>query len=99
MVLDLSSSPIIYQSIAFLSDYILIAVLQQCLLRLRNKVLGMMLTFRIEVERAVENLVKSGKMFGGVSSRRESMPVIGGPRAFPEYGMRDKLFQATGLCR
>ncbi|KAI9719621.1 MAG: hypothetical protein M1812_003392 [Candelaria pacifica] len=41
-----------------------------------------------EVERAIENLVKSGKMFGGVSSRRESMPVIGVPRAFPEYDPR-----------
>lgn len=52
-----------------------------------------------EVERAAENLAKSGKPFGPgfsptplVSSRRESMPVVGagsGPRPpFPDYDQR-----------
>ena len=42
----------------------------------------------IEVDRAMDNLVKSGKMFP--QQRRESMPVIT-PRAFPvEHG---KYFQ------
>ncbi|PMD63771.1 uncharacterized protein K444DRAFT_660883 [Hyaloscypha bicolor E] len=37
-----------------------------------------------EVDRAIDNLVKSGKMFN-VPGRRDSMPLAGGaPRAFPE---------------
>jgi len=35
-----------------------------------------------EVDRAVDNLVKSGKMF--MPGRRDSMPMVGAPRAFPE---------------
>ncbi|CAG8959823.1 hypothetical protein HYFRA_00001731 [Hymenoscyphus fraxineus] len=38
-----------------------------------------------EVDRAVDNLVKSGKMFGGMAARRDSMPMTGGAaRSFPE---------------
>jgi hypothetical protein len=44
-----------------------------------------------EVERAAENLAKSGKPFGGFSpaasapgSRRESMPMMNAPRPYPE---------------
>ena len=41
-------------------------------------------TFKSEVDRAIDNLVKSGKMFN-VPGRRDSMPLAGGaPRAFPE---------------
>jgi hypothetical protein len=36
-----------------------------------------------EVERAIDNLVKSGKMFS-MPGRRDSMPMVGAPRAFPE---------------
>lgn len=48
-----------------------------------------------EVDRAAENLAKSGKPFGpgfppqSSGGRRESMPMSGGggaPRAYPEYG-------------
>lgn len=38
-----------------------------------------------EIERARDNLVQSGKPFGG-SYRRDSMPMMGGPRAFSEFG-------------
>jgi hypothetical protein len=48
---------------------------------------------RAEVERASENLIKSGKPFGpGFApqpggGRRESMPMVGGaPRPYPDYG-------------
>lgn len=37
-----------------------------------------------EVDRAVDNLVKSGKMFA--PQRRDSLPVLS-PRGFPEHGM------------
>ncbi|KAI9825115.1 MAG: hypothetical protein M1832_001435 [Thelocarpon impressellum] len=40
-----------------------------------------------EVDRAIDNLVKSGKMFGA-PGRRDSGPIMGGPRAFPEYDAR-----------
>lgn len=36
-----------------------------------------------EVDRAVDNLVKSGKMFA--PQRRDSLPVLS-PRGFPEHG-------------
>ncbi|KAI9779932.1 MAG: hypothetical protein M1839_007088 [Geoglossum umbratile] len=39
-----------------------------------------------EVDRAVDNLVKSGKLFG--PSRRESLPVMGGPRPYPDFDPR-----------
>lgn len=35
-----------------------------------------------EVDRAIDNLVKSGKIF--MPGRRDSMPLVGAPRAFPE---------------
>jgi hypothetical protein len=38
-----------------------------------------------EVDRAIDNLVKSGKLFNG--PRRESMPMMMMGRHFPEYGM------------
>lgn len=50
----------------------------------------LMLIYSTEVNRAVENLMKSGKMFS-TPGRRESMPVVGGPpRAYSDqsYGMR-----------
>lgn len=36
-----------------------------------------------EVDRAIDNLVKSGKMFG-MSGRRDSMPMSGAARSFPD---------------
>ncbi len=39
----------------------------------------------IEVNRALDNLNKSGKLFSP-SSRRDSMPMMGGPRAFSDFG-------------
>jgi len=48
-----------------------------------------------EVERAIENLIKSGKPFGpgfgpqAGPGRRESMPMVGGaPRPYPDYEQR-----------
>ncbi|RKF75271.1 hypothetical protein GcM1_235113 [Golovinomyces cichoracearum] len=44
-----------------------------------------------EVDRAVDNLVKSGKMFS-TAGRRESMPVVGGmPRAFSDQTYDPRL--------
>ncbi len=40
-----------------------------------------------EVDRAVDNLVKSGKLFG-MPSRRDSMPLVGAPRPYSDYGKR-----------
>ena len=57
----------------------------------RENVMDLMdvsLTLSLEVDRAIDNLVKSGKMFGG-PGRRDSGPAMGGSRAFPEFG---KLF-------
>lgn len=39
------------------------------------------LTYESEVDRAVDNLVKSGKLY---PQRRDSMPLMGGPRGFPQ---------------
>lgn len=39
-----------------------------------------------EVDRALDNLNKSGKQFMG-SSRRDSLPMMGGPRQYSEFGM------------
>ncbi|KAI9712098.1 MAG: hypothetical protein M1820_001807 [Bogoriella megaspora] len=42
-----------------------------------------------EVDRAADNLLKSGKMFpmmGGAPGRRDSMPGMGGPRPYSEFG-------------
>lgn len=43
----------------------------------------------IEVDRAIDNLVKSGKMFNlPAGGRRDSMPLVGPSRTFPEqFGM------------
>ncbi|KAI9676162.1 MAG: hypothetical protein M1817_000907 [Caeruleum heppii] len=40
-----------------------------------------------DVDRAIDNLVKSGKLFGA-AGRRDSMPVMGGPRQMPNYDPR-----------
>lgn len=40
-----------------------------------------------EVDRAVDNLTKSGKLYAP-PSRRESMPMIGGPRAYSDFDPR-----------
>lgn len=39
----------------------------------------------LEVDRALDNLVNSGKLFNP-SSRRDSMPVMGGQRPYADYG-------------
>ena len=39
----------------------------------------------LEVNRALDNLNKSGKLFS-LPSRRDSMPVMGGARAFSDFG-------------
>lgn len=39
----------------------------------------------VEVNRALDNLNKSGKLFS-LPSRRDSMPMMGGPRAFSDFG-------------
>ena len=38
-----------------------------------------------EVDRALDNLSKSGKLFNA-PSRRESMPMMGGPRPYTDFG-------------
>lgn len=38
-----------------------------------------------EVDRALDNLNKSGKLFS-TASRRDSMPVIGVPRPYSDFG-------------
>lgn len=56
-----------------------------------------------EVERAAENLAKSGKPFGGFSpaasapgSRRESMPMMNAPRPYPEPPQQQQQQQQQG---
>ena len=44
----------------------------------------MILMICIEVERAIENLVKSGKMYA--PNGRQPVPAIGGPRQYPDFG-------------
>ncbi|KAL8780893.1 MAG: hypothetical protein Q9194_000665 [Teloschistes cf. exilis] len=39
-----------------------------------------------EVDRALDNLSKTGKLFTGGPVRRDSMPMMGGPRSYSEYG-------------
>ena len=39
----------------------------------------------LEVNRALDNLNKSGKLFS-LPSRRDSMPIMGGARAFSDFG-------------
>ena len=41
--------------------------------------------FVTEVNRALDNLNKSGKLFN-LPSRRDSMPMMGGPRVFSDFG-------------
>jgi hypothetical protein len=44
------------------------------------------LTFHpVEVDRAIDNLVKSGKLYNG-SSRRDSLPMMMNQRPYSEYG-------------
>lgn len=40
----------------------------------------------IEVDRAIDNLNKSGKLFNPPTSRRDSMPMMGGARLHSEFG-------------
>lgn len=46
-----------------------------------------LLTREIEVDRAIENLFKSGKAFSNPPGRRESMPMAAHGRNFPDFGM------------
>lgn len=39
-----------------------------------------------EVDRAIDNLVKSGKLFGIAGTRRESLPYPGPARMYPAFG-------------
>lgn len=57
-----------------------------------------MLTGFIEVERALENLIKSGKMFGMPGGRREFQPPYppGPARFYPKLGEYTHLSSATG---
>lgn len=56
-------------------------------------------TTTTEVDRALENLAKSGKPFGPGfpptpmgNARRESMPMMGGgPRPYPDYGTQPRI--------
>lgn len=43
-------------------------------------------TRTIEVDRALDNLHKSGKFFNNLPSRRESIPMMGVPRPYAEFG-------------
>lgn len=40
----------------------------------------------LEVDRALDNLHKSGKFFNNMPSRRESIPMMGVPRPYAEFG-------------
>lgn len=46
-----------------------------------------------EVDRAIDNLVKSGKLFG-MPTRRDSMPLVGAPRPYSDYGKQSVKFRA-----
>lgn len=59
-----------------------------------------------EVDRAIDNLLKSGKMFGGAGGRRESLPYPGPARIYPAFGKyawdwlgRHREAGPTDLCR
>lgn len=52
--------------------------------------------FQPEVDRAIDNLVKSGKMFAP-TGRRDSMPIMGASRGFADYG--EKLLLLLALSR
>lgn len=60
--------------------------LEQHSARLGNTVFGPFLIYSLtEIDRALDNLNKSGKLFN-TPLRRESMPMVGAPRPFPEFG-------------
>jgi len=46
-----------------------------------------------EVDRAIDNLVKSGKLFG-MPTRRDSMPLVGAPRPYSDYGKQSMKVRA-----
>ncbi|KAL8642115.1 MAG: hypothetical protein Q9228_001173 [Teloschistes exilis] len=48
-----------------------------------------------EVDRALDNLSKTGKLFTGGPVRRDSMPMMGGPRSYSEYGTA----ASVSICR
>ncbi|KAL8970183.1 MAG: hypothetical protein Q9183_001639 [Haloplaca sp. 2 TL-2023] len=48
-----------------------------------------------EIDRALENLNKTGKLLSGGSFRRDSMPMIGGGGPYSDYGAKS----ATGIER
>ena len=52
-------------------------------------------TFWTEIERAIDNLAKSGKLFNQ-PGRRDSMPMIGGPESFNNF--QSELSRAL-LCK
>jgi hypothetical protein len=45
---------------------------------------------RVEVERAIDNMLKSGKLFA-MAGRRDSMPIMGGARSYADYGAHSFL--------
>lgn len=51
---------------------------------------GMSTNIDPEVDRALDNLVNSGKLFNP-SSRRDSMPVMGGQRPYADYGINHQF--------
>lgn len=55
------------------------------LLRQGGTAFGHGLTHNAEVDRAIDNLVKSGKMFN-MPARRDSTPMAGASRGYQEYG-------------
>ena len=50
---------------------------------------------RVEVNRALDNLNKSGKLFS-LPSRRDSMPMMGVPRAFSDFGVYNGIAREFG---
>lgn len=51
------------------------------------------LTCLPEVDRAVDNLNKSGKLFTPPVSRRDSLPTMGGARTFSDFGRKTTSIQ------
>jgi hypothetical protein len=55
-----------------------------------------------EVDRAADNLMKSGKMFGGMvpgmAGRRDSMPIMGAPRPYSEYGACTQMAGVSSMA-
>ena len=52
----------------------------------------------VEVNRALDNLNKSGKLFS-LPSRRDSMPMMGGPRAFSDFGAYSIIPHGLGFSK